>query len=80
MTNMNINNSIEEQLENIFSNIRICKLDHVSKRPKRYPYTKEQWTPKVLHYYCFNDLVYTETVYINIHTRDIVNSGVIYGK
>ena len=76
---MDINNIIEEQLENMFNEISNDRLDNVSNRPKRYPYTKEQWIPKTIRYHCY-DMVYIETVYVNIHTRTIINSGVIYGK
>lgn len=77
---MEINNIIEEQIEIMLNEISKDELDIISKRPKKYPYTKEQWVPKIIHYHCYNNVVYTETVYVNIHSRCVINSGVIYGK
>ena len=48
---MNINDTIEEQLEAIYNEVSKCT-NYVFTRPKRYPYTKEQWAPLTLEYHC----------------------------
>lgn len=75
---MNINDTIEEQLESIYDEVSKCT-NYVFTRPKRYPYTKEQWAPLTLEYHC-DDFKYVENLYVNIHTKYVINSGVIYGK
>ena len=77
---MEINDIIEEQIEVMLNEISNSELNIDFKRPNRYPYTREQWAPKVIHYHIYSDIVYTYTVYVNIHTRNIIDSGVIYGK
>lgn len=77
---MDINNIIEEQIQIMLNRISNDELDNCFKRPNRYPYTKEQWAPKVIHYHCYNNVEYIDTVYVNIHTGYVINSGVIYGK
>ena len=77
---MEVNNIIEEQIEIMLNEISNDGLNNCFKRPNRYPYTKEQLAPKVIHYNCYNNIEYTDKVYVNIHTGYVINSGVVYGK